>query len=73
MQLTSQSNVIVVVQLVDGLDLSSHVKLLCGVVEVANGGVLRVSTEDLLGLLHPISVNIYPNLVLSWDTYLSGL
>lgn len=49
-QLTAKSDVVVVVKLVDSIELSSNVVLLSGVVEVANGGVLLVTTEDLLGL-----------------------
>lgn len=49
-KLTAKSDVVVVVELVDSIELSSNVVLLSGVVEVANGGVLLVTTKDLLGL-----------------------
>ena len=52
-KLTSESDIVVVVQLVDGLDLSSDVKLLDVFGEVADGGVLRVSTENLNALIDP--------------------
>lgn len=38
-------------QLVDGLEGSSHVELLCGLEEVLDAWVLRVTSQNLLGLL----------------------
>lgn len=43
------------VQLVDGLDLSTNVELLDGLVQVLDGRVLNVTTEDELSLLGPKS------------------
>lgn len=46
------------VQLVDSLDLSTNVELLDGLVQVDNGRVLNVTTEDELSLLGPKSGEI---------------
>lgn len=45
-RLTAQSNIVVVVQLVDSLDLSTNVEFLDGLVEVDNGRVLGVTAKD---------------------------
>jgi hypothetical protein len=47
----SQRNVIVVLQSIDGVELSADIELLDGVVEVLDGGMLLIATEDLVGLL----------------------
>lgn len=41
------------VQLVDSFNLTTNVELLSGLVQVLDGGVLRVTTEDELALLGP--------------------
>lgn len=43
------------VELVDSLDLTTNVELLDGLVQVLDGRVLRVTTEDKLSLLGPKS------------------
>ena len=53
--LTAERDIVVVVQLVDGLDLSTNVELLDGLVQVLDGRVLNVTTEDELSLLGPKS------------------
>lgn len=50
----AQSDIVVVVELVDGLDLSTNVELLGLVVEELDGGMVFVTTEDELGLLGPV-------------------
>jgi len=49
----AQSNVVVVHQTVDGLELTTNVDLAGGVEEVLNSWVVRVTTEDVLGFLLP--------------------
>lgn len=51
---TAKLDVVVVLKLADGLELSSDVEFLCGVVEVDDGGVLLISTEDVECLLGPV-------------------
>ena len=55
---TAQSDIVVVVQLVDSLDLPTDVELLDGVVQVHDGGVLGVTAENFLGLLGPVSMRV---------------
>lgn len=43
------------VELVDSLDLTTNVELLDGLVQVLDGRVLGVTTEDKLSLLRPKS------------------
>lgn len=62
--LTSQPNIVVVVRLVDGVELSSNIELLGSVIKVANGRVLGVSTENLLGLLDPTISQYMPNIII---------
>ena len=50
---TAQSNIVVVVQLVDSLDLSTDVEFLNLGVEVLDGRVLRITAKDQLGFLLP--------------------
>lgn len=61
-KLTAQSNVVVVVELVDGLDLSTDVEFLDGVVQVFDSGVLLVTAEDKLCLLGPVTAQLAINL-----------
>jgi hypothetical protein len=51
--LTSERDIVVVLKSVDGIDLSSDVELLNGVVEVLDGWMLLVAAKDLLCLLRP--------------------
>ena len=53
--LTSRGHIVVVVQLVDGLDLATNVELLGDVVQVLDGGVIGIAAKDVLGLLRPVS------------------
>lgn len=48
--LTSKRNIIVVLQSVDSLDLSTNVELLSSLVQVLDSWVLWVTAKDLLGL-----------------------
>lgn len=50
----AQSDIVVVVQLVDGLDLTTNVKLFGLVVEELDGRVVLVTTKDQLAFLDPI-------------------
>ena len=52
--LTSKTDIVVVVELVDGLELTTDIEVLGGVVEVDDSRVLWVSTEDKFTLLLPI-------------------
>lgn len=52
-KLTAESDIVVVVQLVDSVNLTTNVVILSGLVQVLDGGVLRVTTEDELALLGP--------------------
>lgn len=52
---TAQSDIVVMVELVDSLDLTTNVELLDGLVQVVDGRVLGVTTEDKLSLLGPKS------------------
>lgn len=52
-QRTTESDIVVVVELVDGLDLSSNVEFLNIVVEVLDGRVLLITAKDQLGFLSP--------------------
>jgi hypothetical protein len=49
--LTSESDIVVVLESVDGIDLSANVELLCGVIEISDRWVLWVAAKDILGLL----------------------
>lgn len=51
---TAQTDIVVVVELVDSLDLATNVQLLDRLVQVNDSGVLGVTTEDELALLGPI-------------------
>lgn len=50
---TAQSDIVVVVQLVHSLDLSTNVEFLNLGVEVLDGRVLRITAKDQLGFLLP--------------------
>ena len=50
----AQSDIVVVGELVDGLDLSTNVELFSLGVEVLNGGVVLVTTKDKLSFLLPV-------------------
>lgn len=52
--LTSKTDIVVVVELVDGLELTTDVEVLGGVVEVDDSRVLWVSTEDKFTFLLPV-------------------
>lgn len=52
--LTAETDVVVVTETVDGVELAADVELFGGVVQVADGGVLFVAAEDLLGLLRSV-------------------
>jgi hypothetical protein len=54
-KLTAQTDIVVVVQLVNSLDLATNVQLLNSLVQVDDSGVLLVTTEDKLTLLLPKS------------------
>lgn len=60
-RLTSQTDIVVVAKPLDSLDFTANVKLLCGLVQVDNCGVLIVTTKYHLGLLsstHIISATL---------------
>lgn len=50
---TAQTDIVVVVQLVDGLNLATNVQLLDSLVQVDDSRVLGVTTEDKFTLLLP--------------------
>ena len=50
----AQGDIVVVVQLVDGLDLTTNVELFGLVVEELDGGVVLVPTKDQLAFLDPV-------------------
>ena len=50
----AQGDIVVVVQLVDGLDLTTNVELFGLVVEELDGGVVLVTTKDQLAFLDPV-------------------
>lgn len=50
---TAEGDIVVVVELVDGLDLATNVELLNGVVQVHDSRVLWVTAEDELSLSSP--------------------
>lgn len=52
--LTAESNVIVVLESVYSIELSTNVELASGLVEVLDSWVLDITAEDLLGLLRPV-------------------
>lgn len=52
--LTSKTDIIVVLETVNGINLSTNVIILCGIVEIANGRVFLVTTKDLLCFLLPV-------------------
>lgn len=51
---TAQRNIVVVVELVDGVDFATDVEFLGGLVQVLDGWVLGITTEDQLALLGPL-------------------
>lgn len=55
---TAESDIVVVVELVNSLDLSTNVEFLDGLVQVDDGRVLWVTTEDELTLFGPKSGEI---------------
>lgn len=55
-ELTSQTDIVVVVQLVDGIDLSSDVVLLDLGVQVLDSGMLLITAEDKLRFLGPRTI-----------------
>lgn len=56
-RLTSESNIVVVLESVDGIDLSTNVEVLGSVVKVADSWVLWVAAKDLLCLNIPMVVS----------------
>lgn len=50
---TAQGDIIIVVQLIDSINLATNVELLSSLVQVLDGRVLRVTTEDQFTLLDP--------------------
>jgi hypothetical protein len=50
---TARSDIIVVVQLVDSLDLPTNVELMGDVVQVLHSRVVRIATKNVLSLLRP--------------------
>lgn len=73
--LTSEGDIVVVLEPVDGIDLASNVELLYGLVEVYDSWVLWVTAEDLLGLLCPggrVSRGVNGSRTAGRATYLSG-
>jgi len=50
---TSQSNIVVVLEAVDGVNLSTHIVFAGSVVEIFHRWVVFVSSKNLLGLLRP--------------------
>lgn len=55
----AQSDIVVVGELVDGLDLSTNVELFSLGVEVLDGGVVLVTTKDKLGFLLPVFALVF--------------
>lgn len=51
---TAQRNIVVVVQFVDGVNFTTDVEFLGGLVQVLDGWVLGITTEDQLALLSPL-------------------
>lgn len=51
--LTAESNIVVVLQSVYGINLASDVELSCGLVKILDCWVLLISSENLLGFLDP--------------------
>lgn len=50
---TAQGDIVVVVKLVDGLDLSTNVEFLGDVVQVLDSRMVHIATENMLSLLRP--------------------
>lgn len=72
--LTSERDIVVMLKSVDGIDLSSDIELLNGVVEVLDGWMLLVTAKDLLCLLRPgcrVSIYFWERHIV--EAYLSGL
>jgi hypothetical protein len=57
-ELTSETNVVIVHQPVDGLDLSANIVFLRLVEQVLYGRMLLVTSKDLLGLFLPASRSV---------------
>lgn len=58
--LTSEIDEVIVLQTVHCLQLATNVVLARGVVEVLDGRVLLIATEDLLGLESPVLISSQP-------------
>lgn len=69
----AQSNVVVVHQTVDGVELTTDVDLAGGVEEVLHSWVIRVTTEGILGLLLPSFVSAIALMKFRLPTHLSGV
>lgn len=48
---TAETDIVVVLQSVNGIDLAADIEFLHRVVEIADGGMLVVAAKNLLGLL----------------------
>ena len=51
--LTSESDIVVVLQSVDSIELTTNVELLCGLVQKLYSWVVLITAENFLGLLGP--------------------
>lgn len=71
--LTSEGNIIVMLESVNGINLSSNIKLLGGLVEIFDCWMFWVAAKDLLCLLRPVAKSARaPAFVITTTTYLSG-
>lgn len=57
-KLTSEIDKVIVLEAVDGINLSTNVELASGLVEVGNGGVLLIAAKDLFGLELPVGEDV---------------
>jgi len=53
--LTSEIHKVIVLQPVNGIELASHIKVLCSIEEVMDCWVLLIAAENLLGLERPVN------------------
>ena len=70
--LTSKTDIVVVVQSVESIELSTNVELLCSLKEVLDGWVLRIASKYLLSFQRPTLVSIVLS-QLEGEPHLSGL
>ena len=72
--LTSESDIVVVLQSVDSIKLTTDIELFCGVVQVLYSWVILITAENLLGLLGPKGILLEGKAeVGACSAYLSGL